>query len=64
MSTHIYYHLKAERVVAEMRNGNLVIELRGEGNNWTYLNITGEIVEIARKLGNPTVKANPETVDA
>jgi hypothetical protein len=47
-----------------MSNGNLVIELRGEGNNWTYLNITGDIVEIARKLGNPTVKAKPETVDA
>jgi hypothetical protein len=64
MSTHIYHHLKAERVVAEMHNGNLVIELRGEGNDWTYLNITGEIVEIARKLGNPTVEAKPETVNA
>jgi hypothetical protein len=63
MSTHIYHNLKAEGVVAEMRNGALVIEMR-EGDKWTYLNITGEIVEIARKLGNPTVKAKPETVNA
>jgi hypothetical protein len=63
MSTHIYHTLGKGDVTAEMRNGALIIEMR-EGNNWTYLNITGEIVEIARKLGNPTVKAKPETVNA
>lgn len=63
MSNHIYLTLGKGDVTAEMRNGALVIEMR-EGNNFTYLNLQGDIVEIARKLGNPTVRAKRETVNA
>jgi hypothetical protein len=47
-----------------MTNGMLSIELRDGENGTVFLNLTGDIVDVARKLGNPTVKAKKENANA
>jgi hypothetical protein len=64
MSTHIFSHLKNGGVTAEIRNGFLFIELHQEDGNSVYLNLSGDIIDIARKLGNPTVVVKRETANA
>lgn len=64
ISTHLFVHLTADDVTAEMTNGMLSIELRDGENGTVFLNLTGDIVDVARKLGNPTVKAKKENANA
>ena len=65
MSTHIIMSLKEEEVESEIVNGMLTLTLKDESGERAYINICGgDVVNIARKLGNPTVRAKRETVNA
>ena len=64
MSTHIFSHLKNGEVTAEIRNGFLYVELRPEDGDSIHLNLSGDIIDIARTLGNPTAVVKRETANA